>query len=176
MKRTILFLSLALGAGLMVTNLYNSMIDARSWGSDLPNSLETARQYFRAANPGDFFRIFSPLNQVLALLAVIFFWRSARPVRTLLLLALAFHVAADIFTFAYFYPRNDIMFLESPLDLEKARAAWEGWSSMNWLRTLIVGAGVVSTSLALDRLYSLRVRTESTSGTAVRSAAATTAV
>ena len=83
MKRTILFLSLTLGAGLMLTNVYNSMIDARSWGSDLPASLETARQYFRTANPGDFFRVFSPLNQALALLALLLFWRSGRRARTL---------------------------------------------------------------------------------------------
>jgi hypothetical protein len=154
MKRTVLFLSLVLGAGLMITNLYNSMIDARSWGSDIPVSLDTARQYFRTVNPGDFFRVFSPLNQVLALLGLVLFWRGGRRVRTLLLFALGFHVAADIMTFAYFYPRNDIMFLENPLNAENARAAWQGWSSMNWLRTLIVGAGVVCTSLALDAVYS----------------------
>ena len=61
-------------------------------------------------------------------------------------------------TFGYFYPRNDIMFTENPLNVERARAAWQGWSSMNWVRTLIVGAGVACTSLALDAVYTLRYR------------------
>lgn len=154
MKRTAIFLSLVLGSGLMVTNLYNSMIDARSWGSDLPLSIDVARQYFRTVNPGDFFRVFSPLNQVLALVSLILGWRSGRAVRTMLVAALVFHVAADAFTFAYFYPRNAIMFESNPLDMNVVRAAWEGWSSMNWLRTLIVGAGVASSALALHRVYS----------------------
>jgi len=48
---------MAFANGLLFTNIYNSMIDAKSWGADLPHSIETARQYFKSINPGKFFRI-----------------------------------------------------------------------------------------------------------------------
>lgn len=57
MKNIFLFASMAFANGLLFTNIYNSMIDAKSWGADLPHSIETARQYFKSINPGKFFRI-----------------------------------------------------------------------------------------------------------------------
>ena len=57
-------------------------------------------------------------------------------------LALISAVASDAFTFAYFYPRNEIMF-NSSLDtnLDAIKTAWSQWSSMNWLRS---GIGAVN--------------------------------
>jgi hypothetical protein len=50
------------------------MIDAKSWGNDIPNSISTAREYFKVVNPGNFFRLISPINQVLAIIVVVIFW------------------------------------------------------------------------------------------------------
>ncbi|MCB0709557.1 MAG: hypothetical protein KDC15_09235 [Chitinophagaceae bacterium] len=123
MKQVILFLSLALACGLLFTNIYNSMIDAKSWGTDIPGSIETAREYFKAVNPGNFFRIFSPNNQVLALVALVLFWKSSLSVRIYLGITLELYVLSELFTFAYFYPRNDIMFKNSLTDIDAIRKA-----------------------------------------------------
>ena len=66
MKNVFLFASIILASGLFFTNTYNSLIDARSWGSAIPHSIAVTREYYSHVNPGNFFRIFSPLNQVLA--------------------------------------------------------------------------------------------------------------
>jgi len=69
MKNVLLFLSVGIASGLLFVNIYTSLIDAKSWGSDIPNSIAKAREYFQTVNPGNFFRLFSPVNQVMALLA-----------------------------------------------------------------------------------------------------------
>ena len=76
MKNILLFLSISIASGLLFVNLYTSLVDAKSWGSDLPNSIDAARTYFKVVNPGNFFRIFSPLNQVLGILVVMLFWKT----------------------------------------------------------------------------------------------------
>jgi len=81
MKKLFLFASIALASGLLFTNVYNSMIDSTSWGTDIPKSIETAREYFKAVNPGNFFRVFSPINQILGLLSLILFWKVSTKVR-----------------------------------------------------------------------------------------------
>ena len=43
------------------------MVDAPNWGRDVPASIVAARDYFIVKNPGSFFRVISPVNQVLAL-------------------------------------------------------------------------------------------------------------
>src|ERR671911_601416 len=112
LKPILLGASAATAAGLLFVNVYTSVVDAPNWGANLPHSIEAARAYFTVANPGTFFRVASPLNQLLAVVAVILTWRNGRYIALSVLLTA---VLADVMTFAYFYPRNEVMFL-APVD------------------------------------------------------------
>lgn len=156
MKNSILLLSIIFASGLLFTNIYTSLVDAKSWGSDIPNSIGTARTYFKTVNAGNFFRMFSPVNQVLALLVLILFWKSTPSIRFYLGTALVLYVMADILTFAYFYPRNDIMFKTAQLtDVDLLTKTLSGWNVMNWVRSFILTAGIFLSSLSLHKIYSL---------------------
>jgi len=150
MKRTILILSAIVASGILFVNVYTSVVDAQNWGRDIPASLIAAREYFLAANPGTFFRVASPINQLLTLLALIICWRAGKKVRIYCGIALLCAVAGEALTFAYFYPRNAIMFT-APLDTnaEALRAVWSQWTTMNWFRSAIIAAEVVFDFLAL---------------------------
>ncbi len=157
MKHVLLFASITLASGLLFTNIYNSMIDAQSWGSNIPQSIDVARNYFHSVNPGNFFRIFSPLNQLLALLVLVLFWKGTPNIRIYLGIALILFVLCDAFTFAYFYPRNDLMFKDAPLTaIDTLRNAWTGWNTMNWVRSLMIFTGVCFSFTALHKLYTSR--------------------
>lgn len=156
MKQLFLFASITLASGLLFTNVYNSMIDATSWGADIPKSLGTAREYFKVVNPGNFFRLFSPINQILALLVLILFWKVSSEIRLYLGIVLILYVLGDVFTFAYFYPRNDIMFKGQLTEVELIRKAWIGWSNMNWLRSFILIVGLIFSFLALHKFYTTK--------------------
>jgi hypothetical protein len=137
----------ATAAGLLFVNVYNSIVDAPNWGANVPHSIEAARAYFSVANPGSFYRIVSPINQVLALIAVIISWKNNRYIA---LGSLAVAVLIDVMTFAYFYPRNEVMFL-TPINNQDVKLAWEQWSAMNWVRS---GLCLANTTLAFI-LFSL---------------------
>ena len=155
MKNVILFASVSLASGLLLTNVYTSLIDAKVWGSDIPNSIVAAREYFKTVNPGNFFRMFSPVNQVLALLLVILFWKFSPSVRWCLSAALLLYILTDVFTFAYFYPRNEIMFVKTPMaDIATLKRVCAEWNMMNWVRSLILFAGLFFSFLSLHKIYS----------------------
>jgi hypothetical protein len=150
-QKLLLMLAATVTAGLLFVNIYNSVVDAPNWGHDIPASLNTAREYFAVANAGTFFRVVSPANQILGLLALIFCWRRGTRVRIYCAIALAFAVGVDIFTFAYFYPRLYILFgafLDPSVDVLKA--AWSEWSSMNWVRSAIGAIGLIFDFAALS--------------------------
>ena len=151
LRKLTLALAISLAAGLLFANIYNSLIDARNWGANIPASIQTARDYFKTANPGTFYRIFSPANQVAGLLALILCWRAGKRVRIYCAIALMCAVATDMLTFAYFYPRNDILF-KSPIatNLHAIKAAWEQWSAMNWFRSVICAVTLVFDFLAFN--------------------------
>jgi hypothetical protein len=159
MKMIILFASVSIASGLLFVNLYTSLIDAKSWGTDIPESIATAREYFKTVNPGNFFRIFSPVNQVFGLLALILFWKSSPSVRLYLGAAFVMYIATDVFTFAYFYPRNNIMFKTARLtDIDLLKKTWSEWNTMNWVRTLILLAGLFFSFLSLHKIYTLSMK------------------
>lgn len=159
MKTIFLFSSIAVASGLLFVNLYTSLVDAKSWASDVPNSIANAREYFKTVDPGHFFRVFSPLNQALALLVLILFWKASPSTRLCLGAALLMYVVGEALTFAYFYPRNDIMFKTATLtDVALLKKTVSQWQMMNWIRSLVILCGLVLSCIALHKIYLLRVR------------------
>ena len=155
MKTIILFASIAIASGLLLVNIYTSIVDAKSWGSNIPNSIATAREYFKTVNAGNFFRIFSPVNQLLGLVVLILFWKSSPSIRLYLGIAFVMYILGDILTFAYFYPRNDIMFKTAQLtNVDLLRKTVLEWSTMNWIRSLIILVGIFFSFLSLHKIYS----------------------
>jgi len=142
MRQSIIFAAIVVTGAVLGANVYNSVVDVPNWGAQIPGSLETARRYFGVRNPGAFFRVASPLSQALSLLVLIVSWRLGGPTRGLAALALAFGVLADVFTFAYFYPRNAVMFVQA-VDADAMTRSWTGWNSMNHVRNLLVLGALV---------------------------------
>src|SRR4051812_5733622 len=134
-RRPVLVLAAVFASGLLFVNVYNSLVDAPNWGADIPSSIDAARHYFTVRNPGDFYRYFSPANQIITLIGLIAVWPLGWRMRMLAFWALTISVLSDVMTFTYFYPRNDIMFNTTPMpDADALRNAWSGWSTMNWVR------------------------------------------
>jgi uncharacterized membrane protein len=76
-----------------------------------PTSLEHARGFYHATNPGMFFRWLVPATQLFLLLALVVNWKPAPGTRWKLAGALVFLVLTDMITFRFHYPRNDILFV-----------------------------------------------------------------
>lgn len=150
-----LVLAVTFAAGLLFVNIYTSLVDAPNWGYSLPGSIQVARSYYAAANPGSFFRIFSPINQVIALLSLVLCWKASPRVRLYCGLALILSVSMDLLTFGYFYPRNSVMFASPVTDIGVIHLAHRQWSTMNWVRSAGVALNLVFTFLALYELIGL---------------------
>jgi hypothetical protein len=160
MKQIFLFASISVACGLLFANLYSSLIDAKSWGSDIPNSISISRQYFKTVTPGNFFRLLSPVNQALGIIVLILFWKTSRSIRLCLGAALAMYLLAEGLTFEYFFPRNDIMFRSAPLtDVDLLSKTLSEWSRMNWIRSGILLTGIFFSFLALHKTYAVRQKT-----------------
>ncbi len=157
MKKIIFFASIAFASGVLFVNIYNSIVNAVDWESNIPESIIAAKNFFKPADPGTYFKIFSPATQMLTLLTLILHWKKVPSVRWLLGISLFFYVSADILSFTYFHPRNDIMFLSDQLaDTETLKKLASEWSSMNWVRSFIVLLGLVFSFLSLDKVYSMK--------------------
>lgn len=152
MRKIVLYAIVAFSSGLLFTNLYNSIVNAANWESNIPQSITATREFFVVANPGTFFKMIDPTNLILLLLAMILFWRISKCVRLYLGIAILCSIGSMILTFSFFYPRNEIMFLAAQLpDAETLKEVAAEWGRMNWVRSCIMLAVLVCSFLALDK-------------------------
>ena len=157
MKKSILFLSIICASGLTMVSIYNTIIDAQSWGSDIPTSIQTTRDYFQHVDPRRFFTTSGPVNLILIVLTLILFWKDSVEIRVYFATSLALYAAIVILTLVYFVPRDLILFTSSiPDHIEEIRTAAAQWSHMNWLRSLLGLVGVLFSFKGLDTYYKSR--------------------
>ena len=148
-------LSLLLGAG-----LYESIVLAPNYERDIPRSLEQARGFFISRTPAHFFRVVSPLTQVLLLGSAIAGWSQPR-LRWTAVTALVTLVLTDIITYAFHYPRLRVMFGDPlPADVAPVRKAARQWAAGNWVRIfllllsfLMVLHGLIQTGNHMPRMF-----------------------
>lgn len=152
MKRVAAFISIVFMTSVLSVNVYNSVVDTKNWGANIPDSILTARNYFTVANPGTFFRVASPLNQLFALAALVVCWKSGKRVRLYFGLAFLIAVLVEAMTFAFFFPRNEILFIGAESNVDVLTKAWSEWSRMNWVRNLLLAFGLVCSIKGLDSL------------------------
>ena len=137
-----------------MVSIYNTVVDAKSWGSDIPASIQAARDYFQHVDPRRFYEVAGPVNLVLIVLTLILFWKESVSLRFYFAASLASYAGILILTLAYFVPRNLILFTWSISDhLEQIRTASAQWSAMNWIRSLLGLAGVLFSFKGLNTYY-----------------------
>jgi hypothetical protein len=93
-----------------MVSIYNTLVDAKSWGSDIPASIHTARNYYQHVDPRRFYVIVGPINQLLVLLTTILFWKQSPRLRVYFSASFVLYAAIVILTLTYFVPRDLILF------------------------------------------------------------------
>ncbi|HSV12271.1 MAG TPA: hypothetical protein VLI68_15945 [Hanamia sp.] len=156
MKKLILFLSIISASGLLMITIYNLVVDAKSWGADIPTSIQTARDYYNKVDPRNFFAIIAPINQFLILLTIILFWKDSISLRIYFSVSFFSYAIIAVLTFIYFVPR-DIIIFTSPIEghAEQIRTALSQWKDMNWLRSLLGLVGILFSFKGLDTFYKI---------------------
>jgi uncharacterized membrane protein len=140
-------LGMLLGAG-----AYESVVMAPNYAAQIPASVEHARNFFVATNPGAFFRTIAPTTQVLLLLSVVLNWR-VPGARRFIIGALLLAVLTDVITFSFHYPRNAILF-DRPLDQSTTPQLLEAaqqWALGNYVRVGLLATAMLSALRGLMR-------------------------
>ncbi len=135
-----------IGLGMLLgASAYESVVMAPNFGVRVPESLEHIRGFFVTTNPGTFFRVLAPATQILLVLALVLNWRVQRA-RWLLVGALVALTLADVITFTFHYPRNELLF-ERPFDQvtpAQLQEAAQQWGPLNHVRVGLLAAAILS--------------------------------
>ena len=135
----VLGLCVLLGGG-----IYESVVINPNYRSNLPQSLDHIRQFFKVRTPASLFRIASPATMLSLGLTVIVCW-GLLPARWWFVTALAALIVADSITYGFHYPRNKILFID-PLssDIAKLERLAREWAKGNLVRIVLMIVAVVS--------------------------------
>jgi hypothetical protein len=152
LRLVVVAIALVFAAMLLGTGVYQNVVDAPNY-MGAPTSLEHARGFYHATNPGMFFRWLVPITQLFLLLALLVNWKPAPDTRWKLAGALVFLVLTDMITFRFHYPRNDILFV-APLTQPAAYydQIVREWAIGNYLRVALILVTVVLVMVSLIRI------------------------
>ena len=149
LRLLVVAIALVLSAMLLGTGVYQNVVDAPNY-MGAPTSLEHARGFYHATNPGLFFRALVPATELFLLLALVLNWKRAPGTRWKLGGALVFLVLTDVVTFRFHYPRNNILFVAP---LTQSAAYYDGivreWAIGNYVRVALILISVVLLMVSL---------------------------
>jgi Domain of unknown function (DUF1772) len=151
LRLVVVAIALVLAAMLLGAGVYESVVVAPNF-QGAPTSLEHARGFYHATNPGMFFRVLAPATQLFLLLALVCNWKRSGT-RWRLAGALALAILADVITFKFHYPRNAILFgasLTNPAsDFDRVGAEW---ARGNYVRIALILIAVVLVMVSAIRI------------------------
>jgi uncharacterized membrane protein len=136
-------------ASLLGATIYEAVVMAPNYERDIPTSIDLARRFLRRTTPAHYFRILTPVTQVVLLAGVVASWRLA-PARWGLATALGILVLTDVITFTFHYPRLAVLFkAPMPDDPERLRRAAREWSVGNYVRAALLAVALLATLHAI---------------------------
>ena len=134
---------------------------------DAPSSLETTMEFMVVRTPGDFFPPLGFLSWLTGIGALILTWR-VKPARYWILGSLVMIVCEGLFSMAFFWPRNTIMFTEGIQVHSTAyiRQVAQEFQTLHWSRLAFNVVGSASMFVGFLKLYRHTIVSQ---GTLVRS-------
>lgn len=142
-------LAMLLGAA-----MYEAVVMAPNYERDIPDSIDVARRFLKRTTPAHFFRLVTPVTQILLLAGAITSWHVV-DARWRLLIALGILLVTDVITFTFHYPRLAIMFKDPmPDDPEPLRRAAREWAVGNLVRAALLVVALLSVLQAVGTLAS----------------------
>jgi hypothetical protein len=130
---------------------------------DAPRSLETTKEFMAVSSPGDFFPTLGFLSWLAGIGSLIFGWR-VKSARYWILGSLIMIVCEGLFSMAFFWPRNTIMFTEGT---EVHSAAYlkqiaQEFQTLHWSRLAFNAVGSASVFIGFLRFYRHRLTSQGT--------------
>ena len=130
---------------------------------DAPRSLETTMEFMVIRTPGDFFPPLGFFSWLTGIGALVLAWR-LKPARYWILGSLVMIVCEGLFSMAFFWPRNTIMFTEGTEVHSAAyiRQVAQEFQMLHWSRLVFNAVGSASMFVGFLKLYRHRIISQGT--------------
>jgi Domain of unknown function (DUF1772) len=129
-----------------------------------PRSLELGLEFMSVRAPNDFFPPLGFLSWVSGAGALILGW-GVKSARWWILLSVLMIVCEGLFSIAFFWPRNEVMFIEGTAvhSAEYLRQVAKEFQTLHWFRLAFNAAASVSVFVGFMRFYRYKITSEAAS-------------
>jgi hypothetical protein len=134
--------------------LFDTFIVYPNTFHDVPRSLETAMAFATVRGPGDFFPPLGFASWITGIGALILAW-PVKPARYWIIASLVVIVCEGVFSMAFFWPRNTIMFTEGTAVHSAAflRQTAQEFEFGHWIRFVLGAAAAATSFMGFLRFY-----------------------
>ena len=128
---------------------------------DAPRSLETTMEFMVVRTPGDFFPPLGFISWLTGTGALVLAWR-LKPARYWILGSLVMIVCEGLFSMAFFWPRNTIMFAEGTAvhSVAYLKQTAQEFQAGHWLRVAFNAAASTWAFMGFLKFYRCRITSQ----------------
>jgi hypothetical protein len=117
--------------------IMETFINFPNWFHNIPTSLDAAKNFLQARNPGQFFQVLFPLAILTGMAFVILGWK-IKPARNFILAAVVLSVGIQVATFTFIYPLLRIMIVDGTTvhSVEVLKQTAQQFMTLNYIRLM----------------------------------------
>ena len=148
-----------IGLGMLLGGaVYESIVMAPNYRTNVPESLKHVRDFMKTTNPAYYFRVFSPATIISLIVTIIVCWEFL-PARWWFIGAFTGQIVTDTITYTFHYPINRKLFID-PLtsDNQALIQLTMEWGTGNKIRVLllaIINVSAICGLISLVRLHAI---------------------
>ncbi len=136
-------------------HLFDMLANQPNWKSGEIMDVLKYRDFYALSSPKNFFIILVMGGPLINLLALVSVWKLGKRLRGYIGLSFLITLVVMILTVSFFVPINDYIFNTEELDLDAGKLIIlvNDWISMEKLRVLLLGLGMLFSILGINSYY-----------------------
>lgn len=134
-------------------HVFDLLANIPNWKSGDIRDVSKYRDFYTKASPKNYFLPFVVGTPLICLICLIFVWNMGNPIRMFLIIFSLMSLISLVLTIKYFVPINEYIFNSAEYDQVKLKKLVSGWVKMDYVRLFLLGAGLLTSILALKSFY-----------------------
>ena len=134
-------------------HLFDIIANQPNWKSGTITDVSNYRDFYVHSSPKYYFILIVLGSPVVCLLALISVWSNGNRIKIFVGASFLISLIVLLFTVIFFVPINEYIFSTSTYDGVKLKDMVSRWITMEYIRFLLIGLGLVTSILGLEEFY-----------------------
>ncbi len=148
--KLLLWLTVILFSFHFAGHLFDIVANQPNWKSGEILDVSNYRDFYHYSSPKNYFFLPVVGGPLICLIALILVWKNRTKAKLFIGTSFLISVIVLVFTVIFFVPINEYIFSTSEYDASKLKDSVSKWISMEYIRFILIGLGMITSIMGLE--------------------------